>query len=78
MSHAYKALFNRVNESRKTRGLLVLSWKEFISKKDDPLVKVYRQKIAAHVEPDAPSKLKRPSATYDNASYQSIYEKYGV
>lgn len=74
MAHKYKAVFERVNESRNRRGLVDLTWAEFIRK--DPKM-IYREKIRMqdYVEPDQRKKIQRPPAVYDN---KSVYDKYGV
>jgi hypothetical protein len=79
MSHQYKELFDKINNDRRARGLLNLSWKEFIAKDEKmELTKVYRQKMAEFIEPDIAEIKKRPAAVYSNNGYESIYKKYDV
>lgn len=75
MSHQYKELWDRVNQSRLKRGLNTLTWKQFVSKDKPALVKKYRQEFKEVVEPDPPKQFQRPPAVYSN---QSVYEKYGL
>lgn len=43
------------------------------------LKKPQRKSVYLNFLPDDPKpKIQRPPATYDNKSYQSVYEKYGV
>jgi hypothetical protein len=72
--HNYKELFDRVNESRISRGVKPLSWPEFLGK-DPKEVNREKRKMQDYIEPDPPKTFQRPPAVYDN---KSIYDKYGV
>ena len=78
MAHPYRSLFDRVNESRKQRGITTLSWKEFISKEPPKLhlVKRYKQEMRDSVTTDTPVKINRPPAEYDNFGYMEVIKKY--
>ena len=73
----YKELFQRINHSRKKRGVPLLTWPEFLSKEPK---QIHREKIKIqdYVEPDKKKEIQRPSNTYDNQSFEDIYKKYGV
>lgn len=83
--------FTRNNNLRKEEGLPALTWVEYL--RDHPVKKLGRPRMdeskkkpqsrpsILHLNflPDPPRPtINRPSAKYDNQSYQSIYEKYGV
>lgn len=73
----YKELFERVNESRKTRGVKPLSWSEFLGKEPK---QIHREKLKMMdtVDPDTTKEIQRPPTNYDNISRESIFKKYGL
>lgn len=82
--------FTRTNNIRKEQGLEPISWAEYIS--DSPPKKLGRPRMEESEKkpqgvrtrrylnflPDEKKEIIRPSATYDNQSYTSIFEKYGI
>ena len=75
MAHQNRWVFDQINESRKQRGLPLITWKEFLSLKNDKWILRERKKIQDFVEPDPPKQFVRPKAVYDN---KSVYEKYDI
>lgn len=82
--------FTRSNNIRKEQGLESISWAEYIS--DSPPKKLGRLRMEesekkpqsrrtgmySNFLPDEKKEIIRPSAIYDNQSYTSIFEKYGI
>lgn len=83
--------FTRNNNLRKEEGLEPLTWVDYI--RDNPPKKLGRPRIEDHLKKPASRKshfflnfhpdekkepIARPPAIYDNTSYKSVYEKYGI
>lgn len=71
MSDPTQQLFRKINERRRTEGRELLRWDDFRKKRAPTTGRIRDTRI----DPDPPSQLTRPKATYDN---QSIRHKYGL
>lgn len=75
MTHKYKQVFEKINLSRKERGLRALSWGEFLTMKEPKEVTTQKYKMLEQEQQPEQKTFQRPPAVYDN---KSVYDKYGI